>query len=101
MNLVYDNYLKGKPAQWFCNADVPHSFGYTPELAGATALLGNTDSAYNEILESSGKQSCTHRKGNGRQFLQQPWGLKIKIESFTCLDGEGAWLVCACSGRNA
>ena len=49
MNLVYDNYLKGKPAQWFCNADVPHSFGYTPELAWGTALLGNTDSAYNEI----------------------------------------------------
>lgn len=49
MNLVYDNYLKGKAAQWFCNADVPHSFGYTPELAWGTALLGNTDSAYNEI----------------------------------------------------
>lgn len=49
MNLVYDNYLKGKPAQWFCNADMPHSFGYTPELARATALLGNTGSAFNEI----------------------------------------------------
>lgn len=49
MNLVYDNYVKGKSAQWFCNADVPHSFGYTPELAWGTALLGNTDSAYNEI----------------------------------------------------
>lgn len=49
MNLVYDNYLKGKPAQWFCNADMPHSFGYTPELARGTALLGNTGSAFNEI----------------------------------------------------
>ncbi|MBE9113329.1 NAD-dependent epimerase/dehydratase family protein [Nodosilinea sp. LEGE 07298] len=49
MILVYDNLVKGKKAQWFCNADVVHSMGYTPELARGTALLGNTPDAYNQI----------------------------------------------------
>jgi nucleoside-diphosphate-sugar epimerase len=49
MILVYDNLVKGKKAQWFCNADVAHSMGYTPELARGMALLGNTPDAYNQI----------------------------------------------------
>ncbi len=49
MNLIYDNLNKGKTAQWFCSADMPHSTGYTPDLATGTAILGNTDSAYNQV----------------------------------------------------
>lgn len=49
MNLIYDNLLKGKTAQWFCNAEVIHTTGYTPDLAKGTAMLGNTDVAYNQI----------------------------------------------------
>jgi nucleoside-diphosphate-sugar epimerase len=49
LNLVYDNFAKGKAAQWFCNADVVHSFGYTPDLSKGTAMLGNDASAYNQI----------------------------------------------------
>jgi nucleoside-diphosphate-sugar epimerase len=49
MNLIYDNLVKGKSAQWFCNADVPHSVGFTPDLAQGTALLGNTPDAYNQV----------------------------------------------------
>jgi len=49
LNLVYDNFVKGKPAQWFCNADVVHSFGYTPDLAKGTAMLGNDASTFNQI----------------------------------------------------
>ena len=49
MNLVYSNLAKGKAAKWFCNADVVHTMGYTPDLAKATALLGNTPDAYNQI----------------------------------------------------
>ena len=49
LNLVYDNFEKGKPAQWFGNADVVHSFGYTPELSKGTAILGNDSTAYNQI----------------------------------------------------
>ena len=49
MTMIYDNYKKGKPAQWFCNADVVHSTGFTPDLARGTAILGNTPEAYNQI----------------------------------------------------
>lgn len=49
LNLVYDNFAKGKAAQWFCNADVVHSFGYTPDLAKGTAILGNDATAYNQV----------------------------------------------------
>ena len=49
MNLLYDNLVKGKQAQWFCNADVIHTIGYTPDLAKGTALLGNTPEAFNQV----------------------------------------------------
>ncbi len=49
MNLVYDNLVKGRKAQWFCNAKVIHTTGYAPDLAKGTAILGNTAEAYNQI----------------------------------------------------
>ena len=49
MNLIYDNLIKGKSAQWFCNSNVPHSTGYTPDLGKGTAMLGNTPDAFNAI----------------------------------------------------
>lgn len=49
MNLLYDNMVKGKSAKWICYADVVHTMGYTPDLAEATAILGNTPDAYNQI----------------------------------------------------
>ena len=49
MSVVYDNLVKGKSAQWFCNADLIHTTGYTPDLAKGTAILGNTPEAYNQI----------------------------------------------------
>lgn len=49
MNLVYERLKKGKKAQWFCHANKIHSFGFVPDLAKGTAMLGNTESAYNQI----------------------------------------------------
>lgn len=49
MNVVYDNLVKGKKAQWFCNAKVVHSMGFVPDLAKGTAMLGNAAEAYNQI----------------------------------------------------
>jgi len=49
MNLVYDNLMKGKKAQWFCETKVIHSCSYTPDLAKGTAILGNSNDAYNQI----------------------------------------------------
>ncbi|MDB5248730.1 MAG: NAD-dependent dehydratase [Segetibacter sp.] len=47
--LVYKNIKKGKKPNWFMNADKKHSFTYTPDAAKATALLGNTNDAYNQV----------------------------------------------------
>lgn len=47
--MVIDNYLKGKKAQWMIDENKKHSFTYTPDAAKATALLGNTESAYNQV----------------------------------------------------
>ena len=49
MNLVYDNLVKGKKAQWFCDAKVIHSTSYAPDLGKGTAILGNSKEAYNQI----------------------------------------------------
>ena len=49
MSLIYDNLVKGKKAQWFCNADVTHTTGYTPDLAKGTAIIGNTPEAFNQV----------------------------------------------------
>ncbi len=49
MNLIYDNLIKGKKAQWLSNANHIHSVSYTPDLAKGFAMLGNTPDAYNQI----------------------------------------------------
>jgi nucleoside-diphosphate-sugar epimerase len=49
MEVVYKNLRKGKKANWFIDADKKHSFTYTPDAAKATALLGNTADAYNQV----------------------------------------------------
>ncbi|MDX2302744.1 MAG: NAD-dependent epimerase/dehydratase family protein [Microscillaceae bacterium] len=46
---VYKNFVKGKKADWFCRADKIHTYTYTPDAGKATALLGNTESAYNQV----------------------------------------------------
>jgi nucleoside-diphosphate-sugar epimerase len=48
-NLVYKNLQKGKKPNWIINADKKHSFTFTPDAAKATALLGNTPDAYNQV----------------------------------------------------
>jgi nucleoside-diphosphate-sugar epimerase len=64
--MVYKNFIKGKRANWFINADRKHSFTYTPDAAKATALLGNTDEAYNTVWHlPTDKNSLT-----GREFIE-------------------------------
>ncbi len=46
---VYKNFLKGKPANWFCTTDKLHSFTYTPDAGKATAMLGNDPKAYGQV----------------------------------------------------
>ncbi len=47
--MVFENLRRGKTAQWMLNADAVHSLTYTPDAGKATALLGNTASAFNQV----------------------------------------------------
>ena len=64
--LVLDNVMKGKKPNWQADADKIHSFTYLPDAAKATALLGNTDSAYGQVwhLPTSAERLT------GRQFVK-------------------------------
>jgi len=47
--LVLNNYAKGKTANWQSDATKIHSVTYIPDAAKATAMLGNTESAFNQV----------------------------------------------------
>lgn len=47
--MLFDSFKKGKSGNWLCNDQVRHSFTYTPDAVKATALLGNTPEAFNQI----------------------------------------------------
>jgi nucleoside-diphosphate-sugar epimerase len=64
--MVYNNLKKGKAANWFMNANRKHSFTYTPDAAKATALLGNTSDAFNQVWHlPTDKNALT-----GRQMVE-------------------------------
>jgi len=46
---VFDNFAKGKKAMWLMDASKKHSFTYTPDIAKATALLGNSNDSYGQV----------------------------------------------------
>ena len=47
--MVIDNFMKGKKAQAFGNINKIHTYTFTPDAAKATALLGNTNDAFNQV----------------------------------------------------
>jgi nucleoside-diphosphate-sugar epimerase len=64
--MVFDNFKKGKKAQWMLDANKKHSFTYTPDAGKGTAILGNTDSAYNQIWHlPTNKKVLT-----GKEFIE-------------------------------
>ena len=46
---VFKPLSNGKKANWMSSVDYKHSFTYTPDAGKATAILGNTEDAYNQI----------------------------------------------------
>jgi nucleoside-diphosphate-sugar epimerase len=85
--MVYNNLKKGKPANWFVDADKKHSFTFTPDAAMATALLGNTPDAYNQVWHlPTDKNSLTGRElitlfakemnGSNRVSVMPVWLIK-------------------------
>lgn len=47
--MVIKNLMKGKKGIWLGSPDCKHSFTFTPDAGKATALLGNTPDAYNQV----------------------------------------------------
>lgn len=63
---VFQNLKRGKKAQWFIDANKKHSMTYTPDAGKATAILGNTSSAYNQIWHlPTDKNALT-----GKEFIE-------------------------------
>ena len=64
--MVLDNLRKGKKAQAFGNIDKIHTYTFTPDAAKATALLGNTSDAYNQVWHVP----TTKEKLTTRQWIE-------------------------------
>jgi nucleoside-diphosphate-sugar epimerase len=47
--LGVESLKNGKPFDWIASTDKIHNFTYTPDAGRATALLGNTPDAFNEV----------------------------------------------------
>lgn len=47
--MIFKNLAEGKKANWLSSLNYKHSVTYTPDAGKATALLGNTDDAYNQV----------------------------------------------------
>lgn len=64
--MVFENFKKGKKAQWMLDVNKKHSFTYTPDAGKGTAILGNTDSAYNQIWHLPTNKNVL----TGKEFIE-------------------------------
>jgi nucleoside-diphosphate-sugar epimerase len=64
--MVFENYKKGKKAQWMIDDNKKHSFTYTPDAGKGTAILGNTESAYNQIWHLPTNKNVL----TGKEFIE-------------------------------
>jgi len=63
---VFENFKKEKKAMWFIDAERKHSFTYTPDAGKATAMLGNSDSAYNQVWHLPSDRNVL----TGKEFIE-------------------------------
>lgn len=64
--LVFEKLIEGKKPQWLINDNVKHSFTYAPDAAKATAMLGNTPSAYNRVWNAPTDKNVL----TGKEFIR-------------------------------
>lgn len=64
--MLFENFAKGKKAQWMISDSLKHSFTYTPDAGKATAILGNTPSAYNQTWHVPTDKNVL----TGKQFIE-------------------------------
>lgn len=63
--MAAENLAKGKKAQAFGDIDKVHTYTYTPDAAKATAILGNTPDAFNQVWHLP----TTKEKLSNRQWI--------------------------------
>lgn len=64
--MVFQNFAKGKKAQWMGDVNKKHSFIFTPDAGKATAMLGNTESAFNQVWHLPTDPNTL----TGREFIE-------------------------------
>lgn len=75
---IQKNLAKNKAAQWLGGLDFKHSFTYTPDAGHATALLGNTPDAYNQVWHlPTDPQTLTGREWTALFALQMNKKAKV------------------------
>lgn len=79
--LVLDNVAKGKKANWQSDANKIHSFTYVPDAARATALLGNTETAYNQVWHLP----TSSERLTGKQFIDLANAIRKQKSSYRLL----------------
>jgi len=65
--IVFENFAKGKNAMYMLNDKAKHSYTYTPDAGKATALLGNTYSAYGQVWHLP----SDHDVLTGKEFIHK------------------------------
>jgi len=77
---VQKNLAKNKAANWLGGLDFKHSFTYTPDAGRATALLGNTADAYNQVWHlPTDPQTLTGREWT--ELFASQMNKKVKISA--------------------
>jgi len=80
--MVAENFMKGKKAQAFGDVNKIHTYTYTPDAAKATAMLGNTAEAYNQVWHLP----TTSKKITNMQWINlvaKEMGADPKIQTVT------------------
>jgi nucleoside-diphosphate-sugar epimerase len=68
---------KGKKANWMASLNYKHSFTYTPDAGRATALLGNTPAAFNQVWHLPTAQNPPTGK-EWVEIIASEFGVKAK-----------------------
>lgn len=79
--MVLDPVSKNKKLSWQSNVHKIHSFTYTPDAAKATAILGNTSSAYGQVWHLP----TSSQRWTGKEFITRAASIKGAKASYTLL----------------
>ncbi|MGO3306472.1 MAG: NAD-dependent epimerase/dehydratase family protein [Sphingobacterium sp.] len=79
--LVLNAAAKGKKMSWQADPYKVHSFTYTPDAAKATAMLGNTESAFGQVWHLP----TSSERLTGHQLIELASGLKMRKASYRVL----------------